>query len=81
MMETNGSNSSPECCRSRRRERTHCANARAPITASLPNPNTMLQMYKPLVHEPCGYVNPVVRGAISMGYRSSRLASRAAAGL
>jgi putative ABC transport system permease protein len=38
---------------------------------SFSNPDTMLQIYKPLAHEPWGYLNLVVRGAAPASFKSA----------
>src|SRR5207248_11138890 len=44
MIDTKGSNCSPACSRSRRRDRAHCAKASAPMTTSRARPSTMPTM-------------------------------------
>jgi predicted permease len=38
---------------------------------SFSNPDTMLQVYKPLVHEPWGYLNLLVRGATPASFKNA----------
>jgi putative ABC transport system permease protein len=38
---------------------------------SFSNPDTMLQIYKPLVHEPWGYLNLLVRGAAPANFKTA----------
>ena len=38
---------------------------------SFANPDTMLQIYKPLVHEPWGYLNLLVRGATPASFKNA----------